>query len=238
MSKVDLRDEIIRTDKKMIVPLYPGEFGWELMTWIPWLRKQSRDYDRVFVTCRPSLRYLYDDFATKILLSPKGSRGLDYPKMYRVDGEYRNYGRKPRTEYDLVIHARGISRKSSINYRHWPDVLEAIGSGLNICTVGSRSDLSIPGVSDERGVDMRELCSILGGAGVLAGVSSGVMHLGALCGAPMIVWGDNRTYFGETLETRYKQTWNPFGVEVSWIEDNQWQPDPLDIATEIEGALL
>jgi hypothetical protein len=58
--------------------------------------------------------------------------------------------------------------------------------------------------------------------------------MAAACGANLVVWGDDRTYFGETLEKRYKMTWNPFEVRVGWITASDWQPDPVVIIKKIE----
>jgi ADP-heptose:LPS heptosyltransferase len=88
---------------------------------------------------------------------------------------------------------------------------------------------------DLRGIGMESLCDIISAARLVIGVSSGVMHLAAACGADLVVWGDDRTYYNETLEKRYKETWNPHHVNVQWITG--WQPGPHIIINAIEKGL-
>jgi len=42
------------------------EFGWNLTTWIPAIRKRSRNYGKTVIVCRTGNDYLYEDFADKI----------------------------------------------------------------------------------------------------------------------------------------------------------------------------
>ena len=74
-------------------------------------------------------------------------------------------------------------------------------------------------------------------AKLVVGVSSGIMHLAAACGTNIVVWGDRRTYFNETLEQRYKITWNPFNVKVGWLTADDWQPEPKEIIKKIREML-
>ena len=77
----------------------------------------------------------------------------------------------------------------------------------------------------------------MGGAEYVIGGSSGVMHLACLCGPKVITWGDSRTYFGETLEKRYKETWNPLDAEVHFLFDDNWCPAPNEITKLIGGVM-
>jgi len=215
--------------------LWSGEFGWEIMTWIPWIRKIALAYKSVVVNAPRSTAPLYRDFATRLNLHEDPGRGLKYPKRYRVDGLHKCYGTADR-EYDVLIHARGIRRKASINYKSW-DYVAADLDGLSIACVGTDQDLLIDGCRDLRGIGIEQLCDYIAGCRIVVGVSSGVMHLAAACGANIVVWGDKRTYFGETLEKRYKQTWNPFDVQVGWIYDDKFQPEPTKITNEIERLI-
>ena len=215
--------------------LWTGEFGWEVMTWIPWCRKQAGAYKRVVVNCPRSTSYLYRDFATRLDLHDDPGRGLEYPKRYRVDGLYKCYGAAA-GDYDVLIHARGIRRKVAINYRSWDQVAAELGP-LNVACIGTDKDILIDGCDDLRGIGIEQLCGYMAGCSLVVGVSSGVMHLASLCGAAMVVWGDRRTYFGETLERRYRHTWNPFDVQVGWLDADDWQPDPTKILNEIERLL-
>ena len=56
--------------KKLFAGFWIGEFGWELMTWIPYVRAKAKDYDYVIVGCKPGHEPLYE-FADEF-------RHLDY----------------------------------------------------------------------------------------------------------------------------------------------------------------
>ncbi len=157
-------------------------------------------------------------------------------KEYRVEGQdFRRLGWpwKPGDfiKGDVLIHARGIN-KGGKNYpvEKWEKLVELlkaeIGDSGIVGSVGSAEDLLIKDTEDFRGLPLVELCLYLSQARMVIGQSSGVMHLASLCMAPHIVWADSRTYFGETLEMRYKHTWNPLNAPVHYIFDDKWEPDP------------
>lgn len=216
-----------------------GEFGWEVMTWIPACRRVADDYDRVEASSFAEMSPLYDDFIDTF--TPHGGqRSLTYPKRYRVAGRHRRYGRpeQARLRCDLLIHARGIRRKAAINYRRWPELVRFL-SPLNVTIgyIGSPPDGHYDGGADLRDMEMNELIDVIAAAPLVVGVSSGLMHLAAACGTDLLVWGDRRTYFGETLEMRYKETWNPHDVAVAWLDADDWQPEPSRIVTAIEKVI-
>ena len=219
-------------------PPWHGEFGWEIMSWAPQCRLQAAGCEKVIVSSFEGMAPLYEDFATEFKCHGRRGRGLDYPKNYRPAGSYHKYGRPEEYEFffDCLIHARGIGRKSSINYRRWYDLLRLIKKDIPVtcACVGSRSDLRIGTMPDMRGLGLQKLMNLISRAKLVVGVSSGLMHLAAACGTDLVVWGDRRTYFGETLEQRYKVTWNPFNVRVGWVEDDHFQPDPERIAEKVK----
>ena len=197
-----------------------GEFGWELMAWQARCRKIARDYDKAVTCSFEGMEALYKDFS-EFLTHDRPNRSVGFPhKDYRVGGEFIKFG-SPKRVKDILIHARGCGRSSFKNYKNWSKVK------LDAGWIGTGQDLFFG--DDLRDLDLQDLMDIIAGAKVVIGGSSGVMHLASLCGTPLVVWGDDRTYFGETLENRYKETWNPFGVEVEWL--NGWQPK----ASEIES---
>ena len=217
-----------------------GELGWEIMSWAPTCRKIALDYDQVIVSGFEGMAPLYEDFATEFRPHGKTGRTLDYPKAYRPDGIYYRYGRPQNAAIcqEVLIHARGISRKNSINYRKWPELIELFTAlPLTVGFIGSKSDDYVPGCYDFRGIDLQKLMDRIAKAKLVVGVSSGIMHLAAACGTDLVVWGDSRTYFSETLEKRYKLTWNPFSVKVGWIKAENWQPEPKEIIRSIEQIL-
>jgi hypothetical protein len=225
------------TGKKLILPEWTGELGWEVMSWVPLCRRMAQGYDQVMATSFEGMQALYADFATEFRVNNSNGRSLDYPKQYRHDGIYYRYGDAKKADYapDILIHARGIRRKSSINYRQWPELVKMINAlGMSCAFIGSKNDYHQPGYLDLRGIALQRLMDTISASRVVIGVSSGIMHLAAACGANLVVWGDDRTYFGETLEKRYKMTWNPFEVRVGWITASDWQPEPEIIIKKIE----
>ncbi|MBA7699602.1 hypothetical protein ES703_108300 [subsurface metagenome] len=238
-----------------------GEFGWELMTWQAWCRKKSREFDKSYVCSFPDMEPLYKDFADEFVPHDHEGRALDWdkpenmdkahfempdgvtdqfvpPKKYIVGGEFIKFGvqdgKSPVFKY--LIHARGIGRGS----KDYPlDLWEKIVSGLppsSVASVGTLRDHHIGGTTDLRNVGLDDLMYHLAGATCVIGQSSGVMHLATLCCAPIVVWGDRKTYFNETLDTRYKHTWNPFKTPVEFIFDNNWKPDPQKIVDCVSSA--
>ena len=224
---------------KIEFPPWYGEFGWEVATWVPWCRKQAAGYEQVVVTSFEGMGPLYADFATEFKTHGQPHRGLDYPKRYRADGEYVRYGKKPSGYFDCLIHGRGIARKNSINYRRWDEFLKLKQKSLPLscACVGSKEDLRVGDLFDMRGIELQKLMDQISAAKVVVGVSSGLMHLAAFCGTNIVVWGDRRTYFGETLEHRYKVTWNPFNVRVGWIDADDFHPEPERIIEAVEQLL-
>mgnify|MGYP000979744234 CR=1 FL=1 len=242
-----------------IAPAWFGEFGWEVMSWAPHCRARARDHGgSVAITSFGSSRALYADFATRFRDHGGQDRSLVYPKemrMYRSDlggFEHRRFGDPDRGEpFDVLIHARGIARKAAINYRSW-DLLCALCAlcGYKIGFIGSASDAGPPaGTSnfplqtshfpprDLRGLPLDRLMDTISASDVVVGCSSGVMHLAAACGCNLVVWGDTKTRYGETLERRYKETWNPQHVDVQWLDADDWQPPAARVMAAMERVL-
>ena len=198
-----------------------GEFGWEVMTFAPLCRKEANG-EKCLVKSFKGMGALYKDFADFEPHNQEG-RALKFDKKFKHKGTYFKYG-NPKHVKDVLIHARGVKRKSTINYKRWGEV------ELDAGYIGTESDQCYG--TDYRGIELQDLMDIIAGAKVVVGVSSGVMHLAQACGTPVVVWGDERTYFGETLERRYKEIWNPFKVDVYWIRG--WHPEPEEILRGVD----
>ena len=233
-------ENLFATSKKTIrFKPWIGELGWEIMSWIPFCRLRAQDYEQVIVSGYKGMEPLYNDFVTEYNPHNIEGRGLDYPKMYRVNGVHKQYGKAEQAlvKYDILIHARGIRRKANINYKGW-DLIAGYLETHKIAWVGGSRDNYEPAAgSDLRGISMQDLVDTISAAKLVVGVSSGIMHLAAACGTDLVVWGDDRTYFSETLERRYKETWNPHNVNVNWITAKDWQPVPAIIINAIEKGL-
>jgi hypothetical protein len=86
-------------------------------------------------------------------------------------------------------------------------------------------------------IELEKLTNYISGSKVVIGQSSGVMHLATLCTTPIVVWGDRATYFSETLDKRYKVTWNPFGSRVEFIFDDFWRPEAFKVVDSVNTIL-
>ena len=191
------------------------------MTFAPWARKEADG--KCLVRSFKGMAPLYKDFAD-FEQHDQEERVLKFPKRYRCRGKFFKYG-NPKTVKDILVHARGIRRKASINYKRWKEL------ELDAGYIGTKEDLCFG--EDFRDIDLQELMDIIAGAKVVVGVSSGVMHLAQACGTPVVVWGDDKSYFGESLEKRYKETWNPFKTDVKWLEG--WSPEPEEIENAVRS---
>lgn len=226
-------------------PFY-GEFGWEIMTWQPYLRAKSRDVDKMWISTFPGMEALYTGFHCPVEFVPHNHPGralewrdvslcehvvpddvterIDPIKRYRPEGEFVRFGTPRSRDIEVVFHARGVQKSSFKNYPadRWQEIAEHFPKSAS---VGSKEDHHIPGTEDRRGIPLQELMDTICGAHVIVGGSSGVMHLASLCGTRQVVWAeDEKTHFGEKLEVRYMQTWNPLWTPVTWIASDNWNP--------------
>jgi len=229
-----------------------GEFGWELMTWQAYARNRAQEFDKVYVCSFPDMAPLYEDFAEFIphkhptrALDWQDITGIEYSmpgdvtehvkpfKRYRVpEQKFIKFGEPTVSDFDVLVHARGIKKGGHKNYKKWLDVVAALG-GNRVAAIGTAADFCFEGQTDLRGIPLKMLMQVIAGSKVVLGQSSGVMHLATLCDTPIVVWGDGKTYFGETLEKRYKETWNPFRSPVDFLVHNSWQPSVEDIVAAV-----
>lgn len=122
-----------------------GEFGWELMNWQGLLRKLSRYYDEVIVSCRRGNEALYEDFCSRFAFHRiHGNSNChlvsgmsDYREVERIiesippgadhlpplkyvpsrDQEFIRYGKRGEArQTDVLVHARG---KAGVAHRNW-----------------------------------------------------------------------------------------------------------------------
>jgi ADP-heptose:LPS heptosyltransferase len=137
-----------RRSKTLFAGPWLGEFGWELLSWQGFVRRQSRHYEKTVVYCPKGREALYADFATEIIphtfkgtsetdrmlekevmaeaqasaraLIPAGADHLR-PLGFqpRSRQEFIAYGtRRPELETDILFHPRGRSFGA---YRNWDD---------------------------------------------------------------------------------------------------------------------
>lgn len=243
------------------------ELGWEIMTWQSYLRKLSHDYDKMYISTFPGMEPLYSGFHCETVFLPHNHPGraqdwrdeevlkslylsLAVPdfdmdsaekikpiKQYKTDGEYIRYGTSKDREIEILFHARGIQGCAFKNWQFekWKSLASNFPKGASI---GSQQDQYIPGTTDRRNIPLQDLMDLMAGARVVVGQSSGVMHLASLCGTRHVVWGDGKTYFGQRLEKRYREDWNPLQTPVSWVETEAWNPEPDEVLRAILHGTL
>ncbi len=238
-------------------PFY-GELGWEIMVWQAYLRRKSHEVDFMYISTFAGMEPLYTGFHCPVEFMPHNHPGralewrdvslcehvvpadvterIDPIKKYRLDageGEHIRYGSPWNRDVEVLFHARGISKASFKNYPldRWTEIAKHFPKSAS---VGTERDLHIPDTEDKRGLPLPELMDLMAGARIVVGGSSGVMHLATLCGTRQVVWGDNKTHFSESLEARYRTTWNPFGTPVTWVESDDWKPPAQKV---IDGIL-
>ncbi|AKJ64452.1 glycosyltransferase family 9 protein [Kiritimatiella glycovorans] len=144
-----------------------------------------------------------------------------------LDQTFVAYGRQdPGLAFDVLLHARSTKKNHSGDRNGW----DAEGwarfagrlrsKGLTVACVGtSAAALAVEGCDDYRGIPLDQLFNLMRSSRVLAGPSSGPIHLAALCRLPHVVWsgaGFNRA--------KYEYYWNPFRVPVRYIAAPLWRP--------------
>jgi hypothetical protein len=90
---------MINKNKKLIAGPWVGEFGYFLHTWQARLRWLAHnEYEEVVVICRPGQEYIFEDFASDIIIwdgslpdtaSGSGCRGFKFKDVYAEDGTDR-----------------------------------------------------------------------------------------------------------------------------------------------------
>ena len=131
--------------------------------------------------------------------------------------------------FDLVVHARGRTDWET-GIRNWPKpkwqelIARAKREGLTVVTIGH--PLQAKGfeeAADYRGKSLRIVTDLLANASMIAGPSSGPLHLASLCGCPQVVWSPIHN------KVRYEKHWNPFETDVSFILAEDWQATVDDV---------
>ena len=221
-------DRVIIASRPAMEPLY-ADFCDEFIPYVPQGLSVS-GYKNMGHTEWPDLS---DQRDFKEYISGEFYIGFNRDKPSRsskafLNQEYFKYGTPtPALTYDVVLHIRQTDKKNSGWRNGWGlDVwreflreLQKTGS-YKICCIGDPDNAGVlDGCEDQRGLPMNELFNLLAGSRVLAGPSSGPMHLGALCGCPHVVWSGE-----DPNQAKYEKFWNPFSTPVEYIHDKAWKP--------------
>lgn len=149
--------------------------------------------------------------------------------------DFKQYGSvRAELKFDIVLHIRQTDKKGS-GWRNgwqldgWQEFLTALQAtgDYRICCIGHPQQAGIlPGCEDQRGIALDQTFDLLASSRLLAGPSSGPMHLGALCGCPHVVWSGEHGN-----QPKYEHYWNPFKTPVDYIHDETWTPS-VELAVE------
>ena len=273
--------------KTLVADSSTAEFGWELMSWQGYVRKQARAYDRVIVCTTAGLEPIYADFADEFIVhrismvrdcaKAREISNKDAWRKYRAEIAIRArqeasdnavtdlkftkyiapeqqsficYGDAARARasgdvFDLLIHARNKhSHNSYYNVYNWPVerwniVLTALSErNLRIGAVGTPSAARLPArAEDLRGIDLQRLMDAMSASRLIAGPSSGPIHLAALCGLPRLVWASTKWSSSTKMndKLRYTKRWNPFNASCIVSEDTD--PAPSIMLRDLNDAL-
>jgi hypothetical protein len=235
----------------MKVGYWVGEFGWEIMAWVPWLRNKAQKTESMTVGCIEGHEYLYSDFASDVVTIPdtqgKNMWWCDGNKTHPLKGgivpsreecmndverKYFRYGKIGATEKHIYIHARATEnmRTGSRNWtvEKWGELVDGLSHDSDCCivSIGSMDGAHhIGGTVDARGIRLQDLCDLLANGIACIGPSSGPMHLASMCGCPHVVWSDDRKQvIGCTNKERYETAWNPLNTKCRFIEGKDWNP--------------
>lgn len=143
------------------------------------------------------------------------------------------------SRYDVLLHLRQRQRtpEHNVSTRMAAELLSRLVP-LRVACIGSKREaVALDGADDLRGLPLEEELNVIAGAGVVAGPSSGPMHLASLCGTPHVVWTDMRVWqsIKATNVERYQKLWNPLGTPVRVIQTAT--PTARQIADAIVKAM-
>ena len=147
----------------------------------------------------------------------------------------------------VLLHARTERHAESEN-RNWAAAnYDALVSMLHrshpdtlIFSVGSRKGAAhVENTGDLRDIPLIVLCQQMHRAKVIAGPSSGPMHLASFCGLPHVVWttAERRKAIGGTNRDRYERLWNPLQTHCTIIDKWDWQPPVEPIYNAVKEYL-
>lgn len=111
---------------KLYAGPWTGEFGWELCSWNPSIRRIAQDYEHVTVEIQPGMEYLYE-FADKIIFNPRGPdfdmyTGVPTKIPFKPDGDTKAitpsffWKKHARSEFRAIKHA---NRGHMLHPKEW-----------------------------------------------------------------------------------------------------------------------
>jgi len=158
---------------------------------------------------------------------------------YRISGreEFISYGSAFSEEY-ICVHARNRTECSERNWgnEYWNELVNAVLSmGHKVVAIGGASSFCPDGAINAVGLDVKRTISILKGAKLVLGESSGPMHLAMLSNKPVLVWWTGRS--DNINKSRYEKYWNFHGSRVIALGEQGHFIAPAEIVEKIGDIL-
>lgn len=240
----------------LLVSPWVGEFGWEVYAWQSAMRHLSRNYNEVVVYCLNGHAALYEDFTDETIEIDaydgnccsyhRGS--IDYsvdvcadvdvvrPSLFDYAGAEKSFikfGHQVDTRIDVMFHVRTTGKLGTTwknwDMNKWEELQHRFGSMKCAC-IGTKSDAGLlEDAEDLRGADLSMVMDHLASCKLMVGPSSGPIHLGCLCGASHVAWGQPR------VQDRHEKLWNPFDAACFYVPS--LNPDVDEVWNLCEKAI-
>ena len=213
---------------------YNNEFGHELFSFQGIARRLSRAHKKTIVCSKPSMKFLYEDFADEFVATSELTNLSAYEDytflsqdncavgagsgLLGVKQEFVKYGKPSDEEYDIIIHARTKEAIMcpNIDNEIYDLLYRSLSDQYRIAFIGTKAEAYCPPAAEDlREIKLEKLADILYNSQLVLGHSSGPIHFASLCGATHLTWGGYRprTFF------RYAHTWNPFKTKCYIFEN-------------------
>jgi hypothetical protein len=222
-----------------------GEFGWELFNWQGYLRKLSKNYEKMIVACRTGNNFLYSDFAETISIDNIGYNcdcaiNLEFnPNTITLDNaphdrlippirvieikeqEFIQFGNKnTNIVYDIVFHIRKTN-KFNTGYRNWENknwnkLISLLPDGLKYACIGT-----IEGAGDPPSSIVDD-CRGINLESLADMIASSRVVVGPSSGPIHFasLCGTPHVVWSNHSKNRYRYTkeWNPLNTECRYID--------------------
>ena len=165
-------------------------------------------------------------------------------KLKEITPDYITFGNVNKEKsYDIIIHARNFqnfngtlakekkSRDWDLN--KWTNLVKKLlNLNYKIASIGlSGCAYHVEGTDNLLDITLSDLADTLRSSKIILGPSSGPMHFATLCNCKQLVW----SYPGN--KTRYLTEWNPFDVDVTFYDKDNWNPS-VETVYKLLGEMI
>lgn len=131
---------------------------------------------------------------------------------------------------DIILHPRNreIGSDRNWNEQKWQYLIDMLNNAnFKVAIIGKEETHSLNNIIDYRNIPIKDLVSLFNRCKLVAGPSSGPLHLASLSGAPHLVWSE------EFNRIRYENIWNPLKTPVYFYGEEGWNPEVENIYNKI-----